>query len=278
MRRGLLLLAVAAVAAPLLPGIPAARGDPAPCPAGGPARLVTAAPPAGVGACPGVRPGGFLYSPERGGLCTYNFLFDGSDGRRYIGTAGHCILGTGATVADVGEKSWGAGQGPIANSAPEPGLPVSGDERVGEFAYAVLEYPKDFALIRIDPGVEANPEMCHFGGPTGINDDLTFDPVVLHYFGGGLGLGALVPARTALATSMPDPDEVLAAGPAVQGDSGAGVISDDGRAVGVLTNLGAQFRLHGEGAETGPIGITRIGPQIARAEEVLGLTLTLVTA
>src|SRR5688500_18129194 len=52
---------------------------------------VNTAAPFGVGTCPGVRPGGVVVSDT--GQCTLNFLFEGSDGNRYIGTAGHCILG-----------------------------------------------------------------------------------------------------------------------------------------------------------------------------------------
>src|SRR5262245_45885553 len=50
---------------------------------------VPAAAPVGTGTCPGVRPGGIVVSDV--GQCTLNFLFQGSDGARYIGTAGHCI-------------------------------------------------------------------------------------------------------------------------------------------------------------------------------------------
>jgi SAM-dependent MidA family methyltransferase len=49
--------------------------------------------------------------------------------------------------------------------------------RIGEFAYAILQDPKDFALIRLDPGVAANPQMCHFGGPTGVIPLRTFSRV-----------------------------------------------------------------------------------------------------
>src|SRR6267378_8622222 len=44
------------------------------------------APPVGTGACPGVRPGAIVLTEI--GQCTLNFLFRGSDGSRYVGTAG----------------------------------------------------------------------------------------------------------------------------------------------------------------------------------------------
>src|SRR5207247_6557518 len=122
---------------------------------------VPAAAPFGTGTCPGVRPGAIVLSDV--GQCTLNFLFVGSDGSRYIGTAGHCILGASPFGGDVGEMSWTPGTGPVAQDA--------GGARIGEFAYAILLDPKDFSLIRVDPGVAVSPQVCHFGGPTGINAD-----------------------------------------------------------------------------------------------------------
>lgn len=234
--------------------------------------------PFGVDTNPGVQPGGPLES--KGGFCTMNFLFKGSDGSRYIGTAGHCILGGGvslpggdedaeedkSTGPSPQERVWAGGDGPEVMGR--------GDTRIGEFAYAVLSEPKDFALVRLDPGVEAKPDMAHFGGPTGINEDLTDDPVVLEFYGQSPGPGTLIPARSMVALNMPNADQVYANGPGAPGDSGSGVISADGRAVGVLVTGG----IHTRGSEYGIIGITRIAPQMRRASEVLGITLELVTA
>jgi hypothetical protein len=228
--------------------------------------------PVGVGTCPGVRPGGELRTEL--GQCTLNFLFVTPDGERYIGTAGHCILGEGGGVAGegAGEKTWARGQGPVAKSAD--------GKRFGEFAYAVLQDPKDFGLIRIDSGIEPTPEMCNFAGPSGINDDLSGDPTVLHYFGNGIGIGTALPARSAVAMGLPNADHVYAAGLALPGDSGSAVVSDDGRAVGVLVTVG----IHGFGIDEnggidfGTVGITRIVPQMKRAGDALGIQLTMVTA
>jgi hypothetical protein len=162
---------------------------------------VPAAAPAGTGACPGVRPGAVVNSDT--GQCSFNFLFNGSDGRRYMGTAGHCILGESPVGGDVGEESWAPGTGPEASDAD--------GNRIGEFAYAILQDPKDFAVIRLDPGVEASPQMCHFGGPTGTNTDQGSSPVVLNHFGNGIGVGTVLPARSAVAFGMPNPDHVYAA-------------------------------------------------------------------
>ena len=224
--------------------------------------------PVGVGACPGVRPGGELNTEI--GVCTMNFLFETPSKERFIGTAGHCMLGEGPIADNAGEKTWPKGEGPVAKD---------GDgRRIGEFAYAILQDPKDFALIRLDPGIEASPEMCNYGGPTGINNDISDGPKVLQYFGNGVAIGTALPARSALAMGFPNADHVYAAGIALPGDSGSAVITDDGQAVGVLVTTG----IHGlgfdeNGVDFGTMGITRIVPQMDRASEALGVKLTMVT-
>jgi len=152
-------------------------------------------------------------------------------------------------------------------------------KRFGEFAYAILQEPLDFSLIRLDPGVEASPEMCQFAGPTGVNEDVSDGPKVLQYFGNGVGIGSTLPARSAVAAGFPSPEHVYAVGLALPGDSGSAVISDDGRAVGVLVTTG----VHGvgfdqNGVDFGTMGIIRITPQINQAQKALGLKLTMVTA
>ena len=224
--------------------------------------------PVGVGTCPGVRPGAEVQTSI--GLCTLNFLFETPDRQRFIGTAGHCILGEGPVADNAGEKMWPKGEGPVAKD--------STGHRIGEFAYAVLQDPKDFSLIRLDPNVESSPEMCDFGGPTGINDDINGDPKVLRYFGNGVGIGTALPARSGVALGFPNADHVYAAGLALPGDSGSAVITDDGRAVGVLVTTGVHgLSLDENGVDFGTMGITRIVPQITRASEALGLKLTMVT-
>ena len=191
--------AAALASAALLVGAAPASAAPGDWTLGGvPCELieVPAAAPLGTGSCPGVRPGAVVESDN--GQCTFNFLFQGTDGGRYIGTAGHCILGDDPLGGDAGEQTWAAGSGPEARDG--EGNPI------GEFAYAILQDPKDFALIRLDPGVAANAQMCHFGGPTGVNTDRGATPVVLHHFGQGVGVGTVLPARSALAIGMPDPD------------------------------------------------------------------------
>ena len=92
-------------------------------------------------------------------------------------------------------------------------------------------------------------------------------------------MGVVLPARSAVAMGMPSPDHVFADGAAAPGDSGSGVISSDGRAVGVLVTVGVHAASIGSGGlDTGLIGMTRLTPQVERAQQVLGVGLALQTA
>jgi hypothetical protein len=245
-------------------------------PAASPVDLLPLAGPVSGGTCQGVRPGAMVETDT--GQCSFNFLFEGTDKKtgkksRYMGTAGHCILlqGTTDTLATPPptEKLYQIGKGPVAKDA--------GGKRIGEFAYAVLADPKDFALIRLDDGVVASPQMCHWGGPTGVNSDITNEFVTLREYGQGFGISLVSPARTLYATGMPNRDHVYADGVVLPGDSGSGVISDDGRAVGVTVTVGANTGPLGT-LDNGTVGITRLQPQIDRAEQLLDQDLEIVTA
>lgn len=215
-------------------------------------QLLTGATPVGVGPCDGVRPGGF-HRTKIGG-CTWNFLFKGSDGRKYMGTAGHCLV-------SEGEKVWKAGGPPVK------GL-IDGDEvRVGEAVYGVNDFRRDFGLVRLGKNVPASPKMCHFGGPSAGAVDPEIG-TLLHHYGNGLIYGDTVPARTSVAADvLNDPWTVYSMGAALFGDSGSAVITEDGNAVGVLVHLSAAG-----------VGISRLTPHLERAEAKLGIDFKLKTA
>lgn len=221
---------------------------------------VPSAAPVGTGSCPGVRPGAMVES--RVGFCTMNFLFRAASGARYIGTAGHCIL------ENKGERAWGGG-GPVAKD--------SGGQAIGRFRYAALRAEKDFALIRLNDRGEgkAQPSMCHFGGPTGIDLTQPTQPVTLEHFGQGLVTGSTTPARTFTANGMRDRDHVFAQGIVAPGDSGGPVARRaTGRGVGVAVTVGFHFDRGGPGT----VGITRLGPQRSRAQQVISERLSIVGA
>lgn len=227
----------------------------------------------GLGSCSGLRPGSQVVTDN--GSCTLNFVFTGSDGERYMGTAGHCILSTLPINQNIGEETFAESEGPEARDAE--------GNRIGEFAYAIQEAPRDFGLIRLDDDVEASPQVAQFGGPTGVNDEITTEPTLLSLFGNPLGIGGpLASGRTLVAIGgLPDPDSVAATGVSVQGDSGGPVLDQQGRAVGVLVTGGPQLTdalLRLEALDTGIIGISRLTPQLEQAERALGVDMTLQTA
>lgn len=211
--------------------------------------------PASTAKCAGIRPGQQVASSK--GRCTMNFLFNGSDGHRYMGVAGHCVI-------DSGERTWAAGTGPLAT--------VNG-QRVGEWSYAVYGGGRDFALVRLDAGVPATGELMHFGGPTGLYTAHAATPSVLHHYGQISTTGNLVPARSMVALNTLSSTHVSAAGTGVWGDSGSAVIDSDGLAVGVLVTLGGF-----SGYSAGTNGITRLDNQLGVASSRLGVSLSLVTA
>lgn len=222
-----------------------------------------------LGECTGVRPGSLISGSPSPGGCTMNFLFEGGDGYRYVGTAGHCVAGGPP-------QAWAPGTGPAAYSR---------GARIGEFAYSVLDGPYDFALARLDPGVPADPEMCHFGGPTGLLSDGALFPTTVRHYGNGAGLGVpvipfavdvpipfgvLTPARSGVAVTTSSPGEVRFLGAVSGGDSGSPVITGDGRAIGPAVSIAV--------SATGTVRATRLSAQLPAAESLLGTTLRLQTA
>ena len=209
-----------------------------------------------------MRPGAAVISPI--GLCTLNFVFRGSDGGRYVGTAGHCLL----EGSDVHQAVFGADTGPVA-------LDGTGT-RIGTFAYAALDNERDFALVRLDPGVAASPEACGFGGPT-ILDTAPVPPLTsLHYVAQGSFTRESVPSRMQLTLSE-DALSVTSLGLASPGDSGGPVVRADGRAVGILVATGPGLPLALLGA--GLVSYTvKLAPQVDLATRATGVAYTLETA
>lgn len=134
----------------------------------------------------------------------------------------------------------------------------------------------DFALILLAPNTTATPQVCHFGGPTGLNDTHTGDPAVLEFYGQGQAMSSVVPARTGVATNTQDPDYVYAQAPISLGDSGGPWMTNDGRAIGYLTHIVGYGPL--PSTEVSVALVRRLGPQLEAAERALGTNLIMVTA
>jgi len=216
--------------------------------------------PVGTSSCPGVRPGA-IYQTEAGDGCSMSFLFRGSDRRYYAASAGHCIWATSNIGPSAGkEQKWAPGSGLRITDG-------SGDT-VGRFAYGVWTDNRDFALIRVDPDVEVSAAMCYFGGPTSLYTAHSSGTVFLKHFGNGVLLGDTIPARTAFTTDTTDPLWVYAYAAALPGDSGSGVMTENGQAIGTLVQLDVD----------GTTGITRLDASVAEAEKFMGIKLKLQTA
>jgi hypothetical protein len=233
--------------------------------------LLSTVAPVGTASCGGVRPGA-AYSASNGNGCSMNFVFLGGDHRYYVGTAGHCLWAQSNFDGPVNkEESWTPGHGVSVSDG--------NGSKVGQFAYGVWNSNRDFALIRLDPGVRPSPAMCYFGGPTGLYTDHSSSTVFLKQFGAGLLFGDTIPARTEVAQNTTSPYFVYAYGASAPGDSGSGVMTADGRAIGTLVELISGFDVGGGSALVGTwIGITRLDTSVVRAEQTLHTTLKLQTA
>ena len=217
--------------------------------------------PFGSSPCEGVRPGAtFMSGTER---CSFGFVFQGSDRRRYVATAGHCAFNPDPDTTTGRTQTWKPGTGPVVLDG--NGKPV------GRFVYATMQGQfKDFALIRLDNGVQSSPQMCHFGGPTSLTTEVHNRDVLVHHYGQGTGTDG-VPARTGEAFfGLYKDDYVYFYGVASEGDSGSPVIDDSGAAVGLITDLTTPF--------TGNVGVNRLSGHIAAAAKALKIRLTLLTA
>lgn len=217
--------------------------------------------PFGSSPCEGVRPGATLVSGSE--QCSFGFVFQGSDRRRYVATAGHCAFSPDPDTATGRTQTWRPGKGPLVHDA--------GGKAVGRYVYATMQGQfSDFALIRLEPGVVSSPQMCHFGGPTSLTTEVHNRDVLVHHYGNGTGAD-YVPARTGDAFfGLYKEDYVYFYGVASEGDSGSPVIDADGAAVGLITDLTTPF--------TGNVGVNRLAGHVTNAGKALRIKLTLLTA
>lgn len=177
-----------------------------------------------------IQPGNSIETPV--GYCTLNFAFRDATGRFFMGTAGHCVEGTGDRIRTDG-ASWGTVVSDL-------------DETTGT----------DFALIRVDADKQGLvvPAVRHWGGPTGVSDYTTTnrgDVVAFYGYGMGFEVHETVRARQGLLWSD-SPNEYSTDMPAVWGDSGGPVLhKETGEALGVISQFNLPFS-------------TDIGPSVAR--------------
>lgn len=157
-------------------------------------------------------------------ICTLAFLLVDENGI-YFSTAGHCIQ-VNETASNPILGKFGTGAYHYLN--PETGAETDGSP--GE----------DFGLIRIDPDhySKISPRVCGWGGPKGIYTATPGSGGVKH-FGHGTVVGDIGPTTQQRQgfNLQTDAKAFYWTGAGVPGDSGSAVLSDDLKAVGVLTHL-----------------------------------------
>ena len=222
---------------------------------------------------PRPHPGDLITVSGGAGSCTLGFLFAGSDGVAYMSTAGHCLFGE----AQGRPRTWKPGRGPAVTTAEgQIGRLVFAEDR--ESTETSDDY--DFALIRLDKGVQPSAEIRGIGTPTGMNSERGTSPVTLRLYGHSV-FGTVSPEREILAPNTRHQDHVYAHGAVFQGDSGAPVVDAEGRAVGTLLGGGAGRVGVGLGSVDTPHDgafniVGRLGPVVQHASSALRLRLSLV--
>lgn len=225
-----------------------------------------------------VRPG--VQVASEAGQCTSNFVYTSPDNALvYLGLAAHCLYGLelGSEVRIAG----GEATGTVAYSSwfltghNEPNSP-DGDVCTNATDAAECEY-NDFALILVDEADrgKVHPAMLHFGGPTGLANSSTVQSFekVLTYGNSGTRLGidpsgwheGVVLLNEGTWTST-----VYTATPGVPGDSGSGVMTRDGSALGVLVTIGAT-------PFPASNGVSHLDTLLAWAKEHAGVDVRLAT-
>ena len=193
-----------------------------------------------------VHPGVLLVTDGKG--CTANFVFTDAAGHFYLGQAAHC--------ASRGEPD-------EFDGCTDPVLPLGTEVRVvkaemtGTLAYsswatmqAVGESDEDscrhndFALVRLpDSAVGTlNPSVPVFGGPTALSPGTAGTGDLAFSYGNSplrYGIEELSP-KTGAIFKRTDEDWtflIYFLTPVIPGDSGSGVLDEQGRALGVASSL-----------------------------------------
>jgi hypothetical protein len=182
-----------------------------------------------------------------GGDCTANFVFFNATDV-FIGQAAHCA-GTGPVTETSGctTASKPLGTPVTIRGASKPGTLVYSSwitmAKRGEKDPNVCAF-NDLALVRIDPADwgRVNPSVPFFGGPTGIATGPTAPGERVFTYGNSplrAGVSALSPK---VGITLGDEGDgwshtCYTLSPGVPGDSGSAVLTNDGKALGVLTTL-----------------------------------------
>lgn len=223
--------------------------------------------------CAFVRPGIHVDVVKDGDrrTCQTSYLFTGSNGARYLGTDGYCVLANADCAEYVLDIL------PLCLAAEDPstdgpkvfpkghGYPVflRDGRRIGEVRYAVYETGSEFsnfALVQLDPKVPASPSIRGWGGPTGVDRRVTTereDVLLTSTFAQNEAVATRgFYAVRAFSGVLPEPAISL----------GGAVLTADGKAVGIVST-----------ADVGSY-VERLDPLLRRAGSRLKVRITVATA
>lgn len=226
-----------------------------------------------------IRPGVRVFSE---GQCTSNFLFRTPDNATLmLGVAAHCVA----------SEPLGATSGCDDGVEPlQPGAQVGieGADNPGHVVYSAwwtmqqMENPSedaclfnDFALVAVNASdrAQVNPAVEGLGGPTGLAgaDEIQFgDRVQWHGSTGATPETAATSRHEGVVAGSGNWSfQTYSVLPGVFGDSGSGIMLEDGRAAGVLSTVNF--------LPPGANGITKLDLALEYAREHADLEVELVT-
>lgn len=185
---------------------------------------LAALPAAPAAAAVTIQPG--VYIETSVGLCTSNFVYDGTGakaGITYIGTAAHCVKAAGEDVrlADTGEVF-----GDVA---------AFGDADGDSTDWALIQIRSAF-LSRVSAAVKGHPQYPK--GVTTYTQTVVGDAIQLSGYGMGFSTTGATREKRVGTLSFDDPEVHGVAAPIIYGDSGGPLVHiPTGRALGIVSRL-----------------------------------------
>lgn len=197
--------------------------------------------------------------------CTGAAILAGSDGHRYVATAGHCSPQRG-----------------VLSEGQQPSVTTADGLSLGRLVWAELDSVPhaDAALVRVSPDAAVETSTRVIGGPVAMRSAAPEIGSRLLLVGNAPGLASdLVPAMKArggvVAFPQATPASFTYAAPAAPGDSGGPVVDCSGRLVGIHSGTFVGFFEDGP-RPYGPQEASMLAPALERAGEALSITLELV--
>lgn len=212
-----------------------------------------------------IRPGMMIHTAQRD--CPSNFLFARPDNTSvFLGTSAYCVremrVGGIASIAGVEESILVLVYSSYQTMA-----------EINDQNPTTNEY-NDFAVFKVDESVRkwVNPTLLRYGGPVALAPHLATGERVRTYAPLADGLPDDAHQREGVVGGEIGEWAYLAYGvPALPGAMGSGAVTSDGKAVGIVVNLGVA-------PNPGSNAIARLDKAMAYAKEHAKLDMALVTS